>query len=382
MAFLCTGDDMLYANEGQFISEAKLKIKPPKPSYKIITPIQKNSNSTLKVEFMPTKEIYYNEKTIPHWLDITFYSIYKKTEKRITALKIKSNCLMSNNPFISESSIILYCHENETDLLRLLPFLIDISLQMKCDIISFDYQGFGFNYNNNTKLNINTFFSDGEEVIDFCIKFLEYKIENIIIIGKEMGAMIGLYLSSMNDYNNCKSLILCNPLIISNSKINIQLMRSINCKCFLIYELEKKEDKEDNDIINLCREIPNQREWFPIKKKKKEDINKFFGFKKYLENNFDDVYMKHRSKFIIKLRDYIYPDDENIKKRIKGNSSTGESTDSDTNLNLSMNKNLGFVGDNINEIKKKNEEENKNKINEKNDIFNDDENHIDNDEDY
>ena len=158
-------------------------------------------------------------------------------------------------------------------------------------------------------------------------------------------------------------------------------MRSINCKCFLIYELERKEDKEDNDIINLCREIPNQQEWFPIKKKKKEYINKFFGFKKYLENNFDDVYFKHRSKFIIKLRDYIYPDDENIKKRKKGTSSTGESTDSDTNLNLSLNKNLNFIeNNNINEIK--NEEENKNKIKEKNDIFNADEIHIDNEDDY
>ena len=378
MAFLCTGDDMLYASEGQFISEAKLKIKPPKPSYTITTPISKTT--TIKVDFTPTKEIYYNEKTIPNWLDITFYSIYKKDGKRITALQIKNNCLLSNNPFIPESSVILYCHENQTDLLRILPFLIDISLQMKCDIISFDYQGFGFNYNNNkAKLNIDNFFLDGEEVINFCIKFLEYKIENVIIMGKEIGAMIGIYLSSMNNYNNCRSLILINPLIISNSVINVKLMRSINCKCFLIYELERKEDKDDNDIINLCREIPNQQEWFPIKKNKKEYINKFFGFKKYLENNFDDVYMKHRSKFIIKLRDYIYPEDENIKKRKKGTSSTGESTDSDTNLNLSMNKNLNFIENNINEIKK---EENNNKIKEKNDIFNADEIHIDNEDDY
>ena len=150
-------------------------------------------------------------------------------------------------------------------------------------------------------------------------------------------------------------------------------MRSINCKCFLIYEIESKEEIEQNDIIYLCREIPNQKEWFPLKKKKSENINKFFGFKEYIENlNFDDIYIKHRMKFIMKLRNYICPEEENSNKMGKG--SSGESTESESNNNLSLNKIMKFIDND--------EEKNEEKESNENNIFDADEIHIDNTDDY
>ena len=245
---------------------------------------------------------------------------------------------------------------------------------MKCDIVSFDYQGFGHIYDRFTKPNISTLFIEGEQVLlDFCINYLMYKIENIILFGKELGAMIGIYLSSMNRFNKCKSLILYNPLINSNGQINIKLMRSINCKSLLIYEIENKDEIEQNDIIYLCREIPNQQEWLPLKKENSKNINKFSGFKKYLENSFDDVYMKHRRKFILKLRDYVCQDEENIKTKKKGSSSMGESTSIESNHNLSMNKNSI-----IEDIEKSEEKD----LNENNNIFDQEEIHIENNDDY
>ena len=374
MAFLCTGDDMLFSAEGGFTRDYKLKLKAPKTSYEIITQITKNTKEIEKVEIKPTKGFLFNKDSIPNWLDIIFYSIKKKNGKRISSIHIENKCLMSKNPYLLEQNVILYFHENETDLLRTLPFLIDISIQMKCDIVSFDYQGFGHSYDRYTKVNNNTLFDDGETAIDFfCTKFLKYKIENVILMGKEIGAMIGIYLSSMDKYNKCKSLILYNPIITSNNKINIKLMRSINCKCFLIYEIESKEEIEQNDIIYLCREIPNQKEWFPLKKKKSENINKFFGFKKYIENlNFDDIYIKHRMKFIMKLRNYICPEEENSNKMGKG--SSGESTESESNNNLSLNKIMKFIDNDEEKIEEKESNENN--------IFDADEIHIDNTDDY
>ena len=374
MAFngMCNGNDMLYASEGGIMPESKLKIKAPKSSY-IITSDIKNSKDILKVDIKPTKNIFFNMGLLPHWLELSFYSIPKKEGKgkRITAVHIINKCSMSPNPYIYDSSAIFYCHENETDLLRLVPFLIDISLQMKCDIISFDYLGFG---DSNTKPKINTLLQDGEDAIKFSINILKYKIENLILFGKDIGAMPCIHLAGMNDYQNCKSLILCMPLI-SNNKIEIKNIRSIICKTLLIYELENKEEIEQNDMIALCREIYNEKEWFPIKKKSKEIFDKFQGIKKFMEESNDDVYSRHRSKFITKLRDFAFTEEENAKKNIKNSGSIGESTDSDTKLSLGNLDKINF--DEVNDIKN-DDKDNEIKI----DIFNQAELQIHNEEDY
>ena len=377
---LCTSEDVLYAyeNNNNFL-EKKLKLKAPKPSYEVITQFKKNEN-TKNVEIKPTKEVFYNKSIIPNWIEVAFHSILKKNKKRITAIHIINRCLMSKNPYILEPNIILYCHENDKDLLCIFNFLLDISIQMKCDIISFDYQGFGYNYNNSYKPKIDTIPFNAEETINFAMNNLNYKIENIIIMGKEIGAIPAIYLSSKNIFSKCKSLILYNPVINLCIK-DIKIMRMINCKCLLIMEIENKEEISQNEIIYLCREIPNEQEWFPVKKKKNQFNNKFSGFKKFINDNtfFNDVYFKHRSKFIIKLRDYVYPEEENNKKRIKGSSSIGESTESDTNLNSSINKMMNF--DNIKE-NNGDEQKDNDKKNIGENIFNEPEIQINNNDDY
>ena len=375
MAFngMCSGNDMLYASEGGLIPESRLKLKAPKTSYIITSNIQKNSQQIYKVEFSPAKGFFFNKNSIPNWIDLSFYSLPKKNGKRITAVHIVNKSLMSNNPYMLDSNAILYCHENETDLLRLIPFLIDISIQMKIDIISFDYTGFG---DTKEKPKNTTLLEDGEITINFILSHLKYKINNLVIFGKGIGAIPSIHLAVMNQYQNCKSLILCMPLII-RSKIDIKNMRSIICKSLIIYEIENKDEIETNDMIYLCREIPNEKEWFPIKKKRKE---MFQGFKRFMETSFEDIYMTHRSKFITKLRDFVYPEVENMEKKIKNSGSIGESTDSETNLSSGHlekleNKNINF--EETNEIK------NESKIEEKKiDIFNQSAIHIHNDEDY
>ena len=375
MAFngMCSGNDMLYASEGGLIPESRLKLKAPKTSYIITSNIQKNSQQIYKVEFSPAKGFFFNKNSIPNWIDLSFYSLPKKNGKRITAVHIVNKSLMSNNPYMLDSNAILYCHENETDLLRLIPFLIDISIQMKIDIISFDYTGFG---DTKEKPKNTTLSEDGEITINFILSHLKYKINNLVLFGKGIGAIPSIHLAVMNQYQNCKSLILCMPLII-RSKIDIKNMRSIICKSLIIYEIENKDEIETNDMIYLCREIPNEKEWFPIKKKRKE---MFQGFKRFMETSFEDIYITHRSKFITKLRDFVYPEEENMKQKIKNSGSIGESTDSETNLSSGHlekleNKNINF--EETNEIK------NEIKIEEKKiDIFNQSAIHIHNDEDY
>ena len=246
MAFngFCTGNDMRYSSETPKLSETKLKLKAPKSSYEIISNSPKNIQNIEKVDFKPTKEILFSKDNIPKWIDLSFYIIPKKDGKRIISLHIMNKCLISKNPFLIEPNLILYFHENNTDLLRLVPFLIDISIQMKCDIISFDYWGFGCS---SGKPKINTILSDGEDAINFAISYLKYKIENIILFGKGIGTMSSIYLASRLNYHDCKSLILCMPEI-GKKIVDVKVMRSIFCQTLLIMEFEDKSEINNNEI--------------------------------------------------------------------------------------------------------------------------------------
>ena len=181
--------------------------------------------------------------------------------------------------------------------------------------------------------------------------------------------MPAIHLASKKEFHNCKSLILCMPLISMN-KIDIKTMRSITCRTLIIMEIKNKDEIEDNEMILLCREIPDEKEWFPKSKNEKSGFHKI---KRLMEENKDDVYTRHRSKFITKLRDYVYTEEENVKKKIKNSSSIGGSTDSDTNLSLGEKIENKQIFEDVNEIK--NDED-------KTDIFNQSEVQIHNDEDY
>ena len=139
------------------------------------------------------------------------------------------------------------------------------------------------------------------------------------------------YLGKAN--NNYKALILCMPLILK-SFIDIKAMRSIFCPTLLIKEFEDKNNISGDEVINICREIPNEKEWLPIRKRDKE-IKKNILFVDPNSNNddYEDVYSRHRRKFIIRIREYIYPDKEMLTRK-NNKSSTGGSTASDSNKNL------------------------------------------------
>lgn len=331
MAFngFCTGNDMRYASESLRLPDNKLKIKAPKPSYQIIYS-KKSYEEIEKVDYKPTKESFFSKDNIPKWIDISFYIIPLKGGKNIISLHIINKCLISKNPILNEPNLVIYCHENETDLLRLVPFLIDLSIQMKCDIVSFDYMGFG---GSSGKPKIHTILSDGEEALNFSISYLKYKIENIILFGKGIGCMSSIFLASRQNYQNCKSLILCMPMI-GQKIIDIKVMRSIYCQTLLIKEFEDKNEIPTDDIVNFCREIPNEKEWLPIRKRNKENKNNFFGSNN--GDDYDDIYFRHRKKFIIKIKEYICSEKEiNERKRAKS-TSAGGSTTTESNHNLSI----------------------------------------------
>lgn len=389
----CSGNDMKYSSEGS-MNPDRFKLKVPKPSYDIIVPPQNNGpNNYLKVDFKPTKEAIFQKENIPErMIDLTFHSISTQRRKQLIALLIKNKCLESKNPIFTEKNLIFYCHENETDLLRLVPFLIDISLQMKCDVLSFDYMGFG---RSNGKAKINTIFIDGEDTFEFAINKLNYKIENIIFFGTGIGAMSSIHLASRHTNINCKALILCMPLLLPNN-INIKVMRSIFCQTLLIKESENKDEMPYDEVVNLCKEIPNEKEWFPRRKNNEVMIKSKLFMNSKGEDDYENVYSRHRKKFITKIREYVHPEKEIFERKIKiieKKNSSIVSTDSTSIANLESDKQLPIINDIINNknILNENFDDNDKKMrniepniikNKSFEIFDDTDVDIENDEDY
>ena len=318
MAFVCSTDDFKFiheTNDSNNLISSKIKFQVPNPSYKVI----KVNKNDAKVEYEILKSNCYTKNNIPDWINITLFSknlndiksnlIYIHIENQIQTkilLKGKGNACIENR------KLILYSHENATDLFRILPFLIDLSIQIKCDIISYDYIGFG---RSNGKLAENNFINIYEYIIDIILNDFKYHVENILLMGRDIGAMNSIAIASRNKFLKCKGLILISP-IISGKRIDLNFMKSIICPTLLILSKNIENDEEEekvNPIISYCREINNEKEWFPKDKIVYDSQSLFFK---------GDILLKHRKKFISFIREYMKSDnEENNKSRLPSLSS-------------------------------------------------------------
>ena len=268
--FLCTSNNSSYLNEFSFISE--LTLQPLNLTYQTSSQLIKK-NKPKDTNFQKI-EIYtkYNKNNIPNFINLNFFSIKisSKTESTIIFLVNESQK--------EKKKSILYIQENNCDIGTQLPFLIDLSIQLKLDIISFDYS------NRGKKINIKNLYNDIDSVMEFINKKLNIKPKNLIIFSNGIGAIPACYISSKEEYLNLFRLILISPLFDQKT---IKLLKEINCNTYLIQE---KKNKKINHIhiSKYCHLIKNIYEWFP-----KEE-----NFQKVLENK--------RCKFYCKIKNFIF----------------------------------------------------------------------------
>jgi hypothetical protein len=291
----CKSEDILSIND---LFSSKFKFSPPKPSYKIISEIKDSSSLYNNIECEILSSMPFNKYDIPDWIKVSFHSINYKKNKSIICMHIENNYSKRQ---LSSKKVILYSHENNTDLIRLLPFLVDLSIQNKCNIISYDYRGFGCS---SSKSNAENFISSYEYTMNYTLNYLKYKVENILIIGRGIGAIHSVIIASRHKYNMCKGLILISPIINEEGITNINIMKSIICPTLLIKEKIENDDKEDKSIL-FYRQINDEKEWL-LKNKNIYENNSLFYEKDFL--------LSHRKKFINYIREYMKSnnDDKNI----------------------------------------------------------------------
>jgi len=230
--------------------DVPLKLKPPKKSsynidYEVELKNIKIPNCILGVNFISEN---LNLKCISHLIKINFYSLINSKNSLITVY-IQNKTIKSEDPL---HQTILFFHENNCDLGNILNSLIDFSLQFKSDVICYDYYGFGKSegeVSNKNFLNLNS-------IVDFFIK-KNIKINNTIIIGKNIGCIPAVKLSIENEFKNCKGLILISPFFCKI--INNNILKNIICSKFLIQS--KSHIRLYTQIKKIFEGLNNFYEW-------------------------------------------------------------------------------------------------------------------------
>ena len=190
------------------------------------------------------------------------YLLYKNDINYIITLYIKNKNNKNNNT-------IIFSHSNQTTLGEEYSFLIDLSLMLKCDIISFDYSGYGLS---NGIPNDNEILSDFKIVIYFSKDVLNISMNNLILMSQSLGNVPLLYFCTNYNVKKIKGLILISP--ISNYKFNLDKFQNIlffkdsiyqiNFPIFIIHG-KKDELIPISHSIELSKNIINLWRWFPKK---------------------------------------------------------------------------------------------------------------------
>jgi pimeloyl-ACP methyl ester carboxylesterase len=197
-----------------------------------------------------------------NFLSQNSYLLYKNDINYIITLYIKNKNNKDNNT-------IIFSHSNQSTLGEEYSLLIDLSLMLKCDIISFDYSGYGLS---NGIPNDNEIVTDFKSVIYFSKDILNISMNNVILMSESLGNVPLMYFCSNYNVKNIKGLILISP--ISNYKFNFNKFQNINFFKesisqinFPIFIIHGKKDEiiPIYHSIELSKNVINLWRWFPKK---------------------------------------------------------------------------------------------------------------------
>lgn len=82
-------------------------------------------------------------------------------------------------------------HSNSDDLGIIFPRLCDLATFLKCDVISYDYSGYGCSKN---KPSYSSLKNDIIAVINFSVDTFDLKYENIVLLSLNIGAIPSIYI--------------------------------------------------------------------------------------------------------------------------------------------------------------------------------------------
>ena len=230
---------------------------------------------------------------------------YKKNKSRLNISKetqedsngkiknVNLNNSIGNDNFSVDSESIektkitlLISHSNNTDLGEIFPKLCDFATILKCDVISYDYSGYGCS---NCKTNYQSLKNDLITVLNFISNTLEIKNENIILLSFNIGAIPSIYAASISKYCSIRGMILVSPLLDFVKKFKYDCINEVICPVFII-QGDYEENFIENEIKVLSKKFQESIHWIPKNVKNyqeimDENIKKFYyKIRKFLKH--------------------------------------------------------------------------------------------------
>lgn len=303
---------MCISGNSKYLDEhgGTILLKSPNPSYDTNLKDYLKKDNDLKITQITCEYKNFDFKNIPHFISLQNYYIHINKETGLIIALLKNKNISDN----INRKLILYCHENNRDLGEIIPSLIDFTIQFHHDFMTFDYSGYGRSLG---KIDKNKFISNSNIIINSIIKYFKYSVENIIVIGREIGAVSALNICRNNLIKCC---FLFSPVFMG--LIDKKVLNDIIIPVLLIQDSSYNTIYNYKKVSEFCSKLRNIFEWTSKKK------------------TFDKILNEKRSKFINKVRGFI----EKIEKK---NSKSSLSTSSESDI----------LKDNINKKQLLNEEE-------------------------
>ena len=172
---------------------------------------------------------------------------------------------------------LIISHSNENDLGTIFPKLCDLAIALKCDVISYDYTGYG---NSNNKPNYNSLKNDLITVLNFSIDTFELRNEDIVLVSFNIGAIPTLNAASKSQYCSIRGMILISPFLNFLKRFNYECINDIICPVFVI-QGDFEENIENKEIVSFAKKFTESIHWIPKNGRNYEEIMEECRYKFY-----------------------------------------------------------------------------------------------------
>ena len=312
----------------------------PKPSYTI----NENEMRTLmsQCHSVPFLHDQYQKllSNQYHWIDETCYIWEKSTEKSIIILYLKNKASSINK------LTVLFSHDVCSDLGKIYPFLYDLSTQLKCDVIAYDYSGYGRSTGTFKETEVT---NDIEAVGNF-INYQQIGFSSIVVFGQSIGCIPSIHFSRQNrtiaglilmsplSFSDCNKVKNCNK--IEKNIYNLSDIKDICCPILIIHG-QKDELVPYTNSDEIAKQMSAVNRWFP---KSGKHLN---------------IYEKSRKTFLKKVNDFFWIINDFNKKSLNKGMSYSMKFSLDNKSTVEDEKQTGSIGD-LNIIKKEEEDNSSN----------------------
>lgn len=201
---------------------------------------------------------------------------------------------------------LLYSHGHSSSLGQIYSFLYDISTQLKCDVIAYDYIGYGYSQGEpsekNIKISINTVYS-------FILNTLKIKASELILLGQTIGTFPTMYISSKQQ--KIAGAVVISPIASETSLIeckfkdknteslsqfnkhnkthfnNLKYIHEIKCPMLFIHGMKDTNVPYKQSLALIKNAKCEVMKWFPQ------------------EGHHGNIFQEFRNEYILQLKEFI-----------------------------------------------------------------------------